>query len=355
MAVPASFRTLLLIVPALLLCLGGTADAQRQRAKTGAAKTAKVRAPKAKVKAAKTGRTKIAKVTLAGTRKTAKKTVAEKTVVKKTVAKKTVAKKAVAKKAVAKKAVAKKAVAKKAAKTATTTRAKKTATGKASKESKALTQKQRETIAVNRVLARGEVLVSSTPFNGDVANPITGLGPIEIQVRKQTTGNAGRLKRFFRMLSPSAERSHLVMVDAAGNATKLSTRPNSPFYRAFDGIRNTIPVREILHDVINSSGVRNGLFTAILGGAATAINPVGSVGIFRGVQLMFEGVKRRTVARNEVFAGTVKWANRQGARGKYPNLTNTYRRYKTELQKNKPGTEPATLKNFAELLAGSGL
>ena len=70
---------------------------------------------------------------------------------------------------------------------------------------------------------------------------------------------------------------------------------------------------------------------------------------------MFEGVKRRTEARNTVFEGTVKWANRMGSKGKYPNLTNAYRHYKTQLQKAKPGTQPATLKNFAELLAGSGL
>lgn len=70
---------------------------------------------------------------------------------------------------------------------------------------------------------------------------------------------------------------------------------------------------------------------------------------------MVEGLKRRTEARNTVFEGTVKWANRMGTKGKYPNLANTYRHYKTELQKSKPGTQPATLKNFAERLAGSGL
>lgn len=225
----------------------------------------------------------------------------------------------------------------------------------------------RERTAVRAVAKRmrgrlGTAWAVTTPFTqfvGDVTNPVTGSGPIEV-IAKQRRSPRGVWRRIRHSLSPNAERSFMVMVDPSGKPTILSSRPNSAPYRFMRRMTLALPVKEIVADVFRSKGVRTGLGMSAGGvGIAMAFGPAGWVAsgamVYKSIGLMVEGVERRQVARKEAITRTVTSVERSLRRGQTVTLAEAYRTYGRFLEDIKPGTRPSELRDFAEQLSSYGL
>ena len=225
----------------------------------------------------------------------------------------------------------------------------------------------RETLAMEAVAERlsgqggpaWEVSTALDQFVGDVTNPITGSGPIEIRARQQVTPR-GMWARVRHAFSGNAERRFMVMVDPSGVPTILSSEPNSAPYRAMRFLTRNVPIRELVSDTLRSSGVRNGIGLSLGGvGVAAVTGPVGWAGagmlLYRGMQLMGQGVERRQVARRDAVSKTVAQVKRQLRKGETVTFTEAYRTYRVQLEKIKPGTTPQDLRSFAAELSVHGL
>ena len=225
----------------------------------------------------------------------------------------------------------------------------------------------RETVAMEAVAERlrgqggapWEVSTALDQFVGDVSNPITGSGPIEIRARQQVTPR-GAWARVRHAFSGNAERRFMVMVDPGGVPTILSSEPNSAPYRALRFLTRNVPIRELVSDTLRSSGVRNGIGLSLGGvGIAAVTGPVGWAGagmlLYRGMQLMGQGVERRQVARRDAVSKTVAQVKRQLRKGETVTFTEAYRTYRVALEKIKPGTTPQDLRSFAAELSVHGL
>ncbi|HLU68150.1 MAG TPA: hypothetical protein VKZ63_17825 [Kofleriaceae bacterium] len=225
----------------------------------------------------------------------------------------------------------------------------------------------RETFAMRAVAERlrvrgGPSWEVSTPFEqfvGDASNPVTGSGPIEVLARQKVTPR-GLWARIRHSLSPSSERRFMVLVDPKGQATILSSQPNSFPYRAARYLTQRIPLRELVADGFRSAGVRNGIGMSVGGvGVAAATGPMGWIAggalIYRGVNMMVEGVGRRRVARKQAMTRTVAAIRRAIKRGETVTLPEAYRTYTRRLEDLKSGTTPLELRSFAEELSTYGL
>jgi hypothetical protein len=195
-------------------------------------------------------------------------------------------------------------------------------------------------------------------FAGDKRNPITGSGPIEVYVKQEPAARAGLLGRIARRFDKFASRKFTVDVDRNGNAAILAQESHALHHRVGRFLSGGLAAKELAADAIQSRGAREGVVTALLGGAAIEFSPaVTAVGLFRAAQVTIQGIGRRREARKQAFDSTTAWARKEGrkAGGGYPTLMEAYRHYQMVLEEAKPGTTPMPIKQFAERLAASGL
>lgn len=225
-----------------------------------------------------------------------------------------------------------------------------------------------------RLGGKWDVTMPFSQFVGDTSNPITGSGPLEVYAT-QNAKPRGAWASIRRMLSPNAERRFIVMVDAQGQTTILSSRPHSLPYRAARAVIDLLP---LAGDVFKSRGVRVG--SLLSGGGLVAVTAIGGpVGLviagvlgLSGTNEMRDGVERRNEARADALDRTLHgWPGRVSAGSRHRHgrpglydllkkkqtvtLTEAHNLYKLNLEDVKSGTTPLDIAEFATVLAANGL
>jgi hypothetical protein len=211
--------------------------------------------------------------------------------------------------------------------------------------------------AGNRLTMRAAIV----PFGGDVHNPITGTGPIDIYV-KQAPPQQGALGRLVGTFRKYSNRKFTVNVDRNGHATILGIDSLAPQYRLASWAATRLPMAQLTSDVLHNDRLQEGLWTTLLGGGMamalpTPISwPVAAAAFYRAGNVITKGIKEQDTARSTAFDKTVKWAAEMGQQaGYYPELAETYRFYRGALADDSPGTRPVSVTAFADRLAISGL
>lgn len=181
-------------------------------------------------------------------------------------------------------------------------------------------------------------------------NPITG-GAVVVFASQTRPGS-----RVPRAFDKHALREFLVDVDRHGNVQVLNGKGKSHaiHHKAAALVTEKIPAGEILHDLVNSAGVRDGVFTSIVSGAAVSIHPaISGIGLARAAQQITVGLGNRSRARSRSLDMTARWAKRKGkSAAGYPTLAETYSHYLATLEKVKAGTKPVSELRFAKQLLG---
>jgi hypothetical protein len=251
-----------------------------------------------------------------------------------------------------------------------------TARGKLAVAEAELTSARRESKAKSLVASRiktkgGPKWEVSTPplqFVGDRTNSVTGSGPIEV-IAKQVVQPRGLWGRIKHALSPNAERKFLVLVDAKGTATIISSEAHSLPYRFVRTVTAKLPLREYVTDMVKSKGAKNGAGLAAGGIGVVAATSASGVGlvlgvglIVRGIQTYQEGIRRRQVARTKAMEQTVADIRSAVKGGETVTLSEAYRIYTRDLaglSENGAVTgssiTPASLREFTEQLTTYGL
>ncbi|MBT8493712.1 MAG: hypothetical protein KJO07_11685 [Deltaproteobacteria bacterium] len=257
-----------------------------------------------------------------------------------------------------------KTAAKGKAKPKSTARSSRSATSRttARKSTRRLTRDQREKAAVTRAK---KVLKDWTPDGVELQvrlltqqlqvnpnNPVVGRGPIDVVVSAKAKPGASFKARMAAMFSGRLNRRMLLAVSEGGHGTVIDQRSNTFLARSVGAIGRALPIRELIFDAINSRESRSGLAMAAISIASFPANPsVGVGGLVFAAQMVNSGTARRRAARTSAMDATATWIAKRGkSKTGYPSLSESYRFYKNHLANNKPGTKPATFRNFTEQL-----
>jgi hypothetical protein len=194
-------------------------------------------------------------------------------------------------------------------------------------------------------------------FGGDLRNPITGSGPIEIHAETTLPANASGWARFKHAFDGNAHSKFYVQVDAEGRTQILGRESTTPQARLYQAISRVIPLRELVGDLFHSAGVRQALLAAGAALAAGSISPLlTGGGLTWAAKLAYDGIARRKAARHEALTSTLEMVAAERQRGAgYPTLLETYRYYTSTLENAKPGTTPWSIRAFSEKLSIYGL
>lgn len=209
-------------------------------------------------------------------------------------------------------------------------------------------------------VAKGSELVlrpAIVQFGGDLRNPITGSGPIEIYAEMSLPANASGWARFRHLFDGNAHSKFYVQVDEQGRTQILGRESTTPQARLYQAISRVLPVRELLGDLFHSAGVRQAL---LAGGASLAAGTISPLltggGLAWAAKLAYDGIARRKAARHEALSATLEMVAAERQRGAgYPTLLETYRYYTSTLENAKPGTTPWSIRTFSEKLSIYGL
>lgn len=195
------------------------------------------------------------------------------------------------------------------------------------------------------------------PIGGDIHNPITGTGPIEIFAEMQPKTHQSWFQRLRRVFDRNASSKFLVKTDSDGHTTILEQQSRTPFARLYHWINKYVPMRQFASDLFHSKGVRQGLLAGVAGLIAAPVSAPAAAGVLTlAGKLMFDGVARRSAARREALNTAANWANDKHKKtGYYPTLKETYRYFKYTLDTNKAGTQPWSLAKFSKNLELLGL
>jgi hypothetical protein len=197
---------------------------------------------------------------------------------------------------------------------------------------------------------------SLVAFGGDIRNPITGPGPIEVYAHQYSKDKPTRWGRIRRAFDPYHRRVFVVDVDRNGVATVLEQRSLALQHRLGRALTLGLPLAEIGHDLVHSREVHDGVFIGGIGAAAApASKSVAIVALVRAGQLVVTGFAKRREAREQALQQTIAWARHAGEGGSYPTLMTAYRHYQRALDQRSQGTRPVGLKQFADLLAANDL
>lgn len=191
------------------------------------------------------------------------------------------------------------------------------------------------------------------PFNGDVRNPITGRGPVEVFVT-QTSGPAkGVFGRLTARLNPFAKQKYLVAVDELGRGAILERLSLAPHRRFARYVAEHLPIASFVLDFYKSKRAAEGLWTAVGGAGALAVSPMLSGALFtRLAMVAHEGVRSQNELRNKALDETVAWAQQSKKQdGAWPTLMETYRAYKGKVADQQDSARPLALGDFAEALS----
>jgi hypothetical protein len=196
-----------------------------------------------------------------------------------------------------------------------------------------------------------QVRAAIVPFNGDVRNPITGQGPVEVFVTHtppKLTNPWARVRNYF---SPWSKQKYLVYVGRDGTTEIMERLSLAPQYRFARFLRDKIPLHALVADFYRSNRASEGLFTALGASGALALSPALSGALFmRLLQVVHEGIASQSQVRDRALEDTVAWAKRR-RRGGAPTLMEAYRAYVDRIDHIDPGVRPADLSRFTTALS----
>lgn len=189
------------------------------------------------------------------------------------------------------------------------------------------------------------------PFDGDLRNPITGAGPVQIFVTQKTPakGLIGKVRSFF---NPFRKQTYLVNVDPQGHAQILDRISLAPQRRFASFFRDKLALGSIASDLFHSGKMSEALFTAVGASGAAFVNPILSGALWmRVAQVVGQGISSQNKARKTALHETVAWAKTGGKGGDWPTLMESYREYQAHIEASETGAAPVSLSKFAEQLS----
>ncbi len=190
------------------------------------------------------------------------------------------------------------------------------------------------------------------PFNGDVRNPITGLGPVEVYVT-QERAERGFFGRLFARFRPSAKQKYLVHVGDAGETHLLERISLAPQYRLGRFLAMKVPLLSLFKDLYRSDRAGDSAWMALGATGSAFVNPVltGAM-IMRLGQVVREGIRSQNEFRRLALADTVAWVGASKLElGGWPTLMQTYRSYQAKLSERQEGTRPLAIGEFVHALS----
>jgi hypothetical protein len=199
------------------------------------------------------------------------------------------------------------------------------------------------------------ITVPMIGFAGDKNNPITGLGPIEVHVVRQSKPTTLTGKGI-EAIKSAGDRTYIVLVnDEAGENVQVLFEHSSNFVaRSWRQLNEAVPVKEFISDVLKSAGVRRGLLIGGTG-ASTGNLPITLLTTAKGLADMQSGIERRQVARKQAIKDTIAELKARVEKGESITFVEAYDRYREVLETAKAGTTPIDELAFAKKLRTAGL
>jgi hypothetical protein len=190
------------------------------------------------------------------------------------------------------------------------------------------------------------------PFNGDVRNPITGLGPVEVYVtqKREARGFFGRLFSRFRS---STRQKYLVHVGDAGETHILDRLSLAPQHQLGRFLANKLPLLGLFKDLYRSDRAADSAWTAVGATGSAFVNPVVTGALLMRLSLVIrDGIRSQHEVRRLALDDTVAWANaRKQEQAAWPTLMETYRAYQAKLSTRQEGTRPLRIGEFVHALS----
>jgi hypothetical protein len=188
---------------------------------------------------------------------------------------------------------------------------------------------------------------------GNKERPISGNRPITVEARVSMKKEAGNiLQRAATRLGRDAHSLFYVQVEEGKEPQILANLSLKPLTRA----ARRLGLGEKIHDVVNSTGVRQGLVAGGLGAFLANVNlPAALAAISYASVEAYKGIERRNQARSKVMVQTVDWAKRSMEQGVTPTVGEAFSTYKELLEVEKPGTCTPSIETFLHQLAIQGL